>query len=353
MHIRKMLEQQEHLVLHPAAAFSDSSRGRERQAKSCPVRPAFQHDRDKILHCKAFRRLPHKTQVFLSPRGDHYRTRMTHTLEVSQIARTLARALRLNEQLTEAIALGHDLGHTPFGHAGEDALRRLMPGGFRHVDQSVRVVQVLENDGRGLNLTFEVIDGIAKHSKGRGNIMRGADKDLPATLEGQLVRISDIVAYVNHDTDDALRGGIIKQGDIPSSLLGVLGRTHSQRIARAVKDVLSNTDLDREPLVRIGADMEAAIRDMRDFLWERVYDNPTVHDEFIKCHTMLEQLFNLFLEQPVLFGRVSDQRVPDVPEHRRRMVCDFLAGMTDRYAINLFKKLFIPRPWPVSHVGQG
>ena len=348
MQIRRMLEGQEHAVLHPAATFSDRSRGRQRKEKSCTVRPAFQRDRDKIIHCKSFRRLLHKTQVFLSPRGDHYRTRMTHTLEVSQIARTLARALRLNEQLTEAIALGHDLGHTPFGHAGEEALNLLMPGGFRHVDQSVRVVQVLERGGRGLNLTREVLDGIARHSKGRGKILSGAGKRLPATLEGQLVRVADIVAYVNHDLDDALRGGVLKQRDVPARLLSVLGRTHSQRIGRAVKDVLENTRLDHSPRIILGAGMERALMEMRDFLWEHVYDNPTVHEEFGKCHKMLEAFFRRFLDEPATFRRVTGHPVPKTRSGRMRAICDFLAGMTDRYAIRLFEELFLPRPWPVE-----
>ncbi len=342
MLVRRMLELQEHRELHPAAAFSDGSAGRARPARPCSVRPAFQHDRDKILHSKSFRRLLHKTQVFLAPRGDHYRTRMTHTLEVSQIARTLARALRLNEQLTEAIALGHDLGHTPFGHAGEDALRRLMPSGFHHVEQSVRVVEVLENNGRGLNLTREVVDGIARHSKGRGSITRGTTK-LARTLEGQLVRIADIVAYVNHDTDDALRGGVLRLSQIPSRLLKVLGPTHSQRISRAVKDVLANTDLDRERVIHLSREMEEALQQMRDFLWENVYDNPTVHDEFIKCQRLLEELFHLFLDRPEVFRRIAGRQPGG--EDRRQQVCDFLAGMTDRFAIGLFKSLFVPRPW--------
>jgi dGTPase len=348
MQIRIMLEKQEHTVLHPAAAFSDRSRGRRRKEKSCTVRPAFQRDRDKIVHCKSFRRLLHKTQVFLSPQGDHYRTRMTHTLEVDQIARTLARALRLNEQLTEAIALGHDLGHTPFGHAGEEALNRLMPGGFRHVDQSVRVVQVLEQGGRGLNLTREVLDGIARHSKGRGKILGGADRDLPVTLEGQLVRVADIAAYVNHDLDDALRGGVLKRQDVPAGLLSVLGRTHSQRIARVVKNVLSNTHLDQTPRIVLGAGMERALMEMRDFLWENVYDNPTVHVEFAKCHKMLEVFFRLFVEEPATFRRVTGHLAPKTRMGRMRSICDFLAGMTDRYAIRLFDELFLPRPWPVE-----
>jgi len=343
MNIRRQLEEQEHLVLHPAAAFSDRSQGRARPERPCSVRPAFQHDRDRILHSKSFRRLLHKTQVFLAPSGDHYRTRLTHTLEVAQIARTMARALRLNETLTEAIALGHDLGHTPFGHAGEAVLRRLMPGGFHHVQQSVRVVEKLENNGRGLNLTGEVVDGIARHSKGRGSITRGK-ANLPSTLEGQLVRIADIIAYVNHDTDDALRGGVLKLSDIPRPLVRALGRTHSERIGRAVRDVLEHTDLDREPVIHLSEEMEEALQGMRDFLWDNVYDNPTVHDEFIKCQRLLEELFHLFVSRPELFASLSGQP-PEHEEPIERRVCDFLAGMTDRYAIGLFRSLFVPRPW--------
>jgi dGTPase len=342
-----MLEKQEHQVLHPVAAFSDSSRGRKRKERACPVRPAYQHDRDKILHCKSFRRLLHKTQVFLSPRGDHSRTRITHTMEVSQIARTLARALRLNEHLTEAIALGHDLGHTPFGHAGEGALNRIMPGGFRHVEQSVRVVEVLERDGKGLNLTREVVDGIARHSKGLGSILGGKAK-LPMTLEGQLVRVADIVAYVNHDLDDALRGGVLKHADIPRRLLRAVGATHSKRITRAVKDVLQATDLDADARIRMSAGMEQALHDMRGFLWEKVYDNPTVHEEFNKSHVMLGQLFELLSTDAATYRRLTRKPLPASRAAKQRAACDFLAGMTDRFAIRLFEDLFVPMPWPLS-----
>jgi dGTPase len=347
MQIRKMLEEQEHQTLHPAATFSDESQGRQRKEKSCPLRPIFQHDRDKILHCKSFRRLMHKTQVFLTPKGDHYRTRMTHTLEVSQIARTLARGLGLNEYLTEAIALSHDLGHTPFGHAGEDALHKLMPKGFRHVDQSVRVVEVLEKDGKGLNLSREVVDGIAKHSKGRGKILSGADSNLPMTLEGQLVRVADIIAYVNHDLDDALRGGVLNIQDVPKNLLETLGKAHSKRIGNLVKDILDNTDLDHTSKIVVGSEMEEALKQMRDFLWDRVYENPTVHGEFIKCQNILEALFELFLEQPEFFDKVAVQKSNQSNKGRRQAICDFLAGMTDRYAIQLYEELFMPKPWPL------
>jgi dGTPase len=348
MIIRQMLEQQERQVLHPRASFSAQSRGRSRPEEPCQVRPAYQHDRDKIIHCKAFRRMLRKTQVFLAPQGDHYRTRMTHSLDVSQIARTLARALRLNEQLTEAIAMGHDLGHTPFGHAGEAVLDELMPGGFRHVSQSVRVVELLERDGAGLNLCAETIDGIARHSKGRGRILSGAGADLPMTLEGQLVRLSDIVAYVNHDLDDALRAGVLRHADLPADLLQVLGDSHSKRIGRMVTDVLATTDLDRDETIGLSEEVEDALRRMRDFLYERVYENPTVHDEFSKCRKMLEDLFHAFHDRPEIFTRQTGRQLPEGQAERERQICDFLAGMTDRYAMQLYEELFIPRPWPLT-----
>jgi len=346
--IRRMLEQQEHATLHPRAAFSDASQGRHRPEPPCPLRPAFQHDRDKILHSKSFRRLLHKTQVFLSPQGDHYRTRMTHTLEVSQIARTLARALRLNESLTEAIALGHDLGHTPFGHAGESVLDKILPGGFRHWIQSVRVVTVLEREGRGLNLTREVVNGIGRHSKGKGLILGGAADELPFTLEGQLVRVSDIVAYVNHDLDDALRGGILKLADVPARLVRVLGATHSRRIHRMVTDIVKHTDLDGGGPVRLSNGMEEALGEMRAFLYQRVYENPRVHEEFEKCSKMLKDMFEVFWEKPEVFLRHSGQELPGSEALRRRTIADFIAGMTDRYATRLYQELFVPRPWPIQ-----
>ncbi|RME19664.1 MAG: HD domain-containing protein, partial [Deltaproteobacteria bacterium] len=247
------------------------------------------------------------------------------------------------------IALGHDLGHTPFGHAGEAVLNRLMSEGFHHVVQSVRVVEVLENQNRGLNLTREVVDGIARHSKGRGNIIRGAER-LPSTLEGQLVRISDIIAYVNHDTDDALRGGVLRPSDIPARLRKVLGHTHSQRIARAVKDIIRNTNLDHEPKIMMSEEMEQALLQMRDFLWDRVYDNPTVHDEFIKCQRLIEELFHLLCSSDELYLKATGSEPEGNQRARRRAVCDFIAGMTDRYAIGLFKAIHLPMPWPVEMI---
>ena len=239
--IRQLTEEHEAAGLASQAVLSSQSRGRERPEPECPIRTAFQRDRDRILHSKSFRRLKHKTQVFLSPEGDHYRTRLTHTLEVTQIARTISRALNLNEDLTEAIGLGHDLGHTPFGHAGEAILNEIVPGGFRHYEQSLRVVDRLESDGQGLNLTWEVRDGILKHSKGAGAVFTHQDQGRPATLEGQAVRVSDIIAYVNHDIDDAIRSGLIQASDIPNEVTEVLGHSHSKRINTLVSDVIHAT----------------------------------------------------------------------------------------------------------------
>ena len=237
--IREELEEQERLIFSPFAALSSRTQGRQRPEEECSLRPAYQHDRDRIIHSKSFRRLKHKTQVFLTPTGDHYRTRLTHTLEVSQIARTISKSLHLNEDLTEAISLGHDLGHTPFGHAGEDTLNEVVPGGFNHADQSLRVLDLLEKDGLGLNLTVEVRNGILKHSKGRGVIMGQDEEDMASTLEGRVVRIADIIAYINHDIDDAIRGGVISPEDIPRDCLNCLGETHSKRINTMVYDIIS------------------------------------------------------------------------------------------------------------------
>ncbi len=344
--IRETLEQKERAVLSPYATLSSRTRGRLIPEKEDDIRPAFQHDRDRIIHSKSFRRLKHKTQVFLSPAGDHYRTRLTHTLEVSQIARTISKALGLNEDLTEAIALGHDLGHTPFGHAGESVLNRIVPGGFRHYEQSLRVVDTLELEGRGLNLTFEVRDGIVKHSKGLGSIIPKNPEDAPATLEGQVVRISDVIAYVNHDLDDALRSGIITQKDVPGEILSGLGETHSKRINTLVVDVLE-TCLAQDPLIsiRFTPPTEDLVLRLRSFLYERVYISPRVASDFQKASKILEDLFGYFMEDP---SRLPAQWKPlnsDVPVHR--WVCDFIAGMTDQYALQLYHEIFLPRPWMV------
>jgi dGTPase len=339
MNIREKNEAQERTFLSPKACLSSASRGRLRPESPHTLRTAFQRDRDRILHCKSFRRLKHKTQVFLAPFGDHYRTRLTHTLEVSQIARTLARALGLNEDLTEAVALGHDLGHTPFGHAGEETLRKLLPGGFSHYEQSLRVVDKLEYEGKGLNLTHEVRDGISKHSKGRGDIFSARRADMPETLEGQLVRVSDIIAYVNHDIDDALRAGIIKEGDIPARLVKALGRHHAQRIDTMVEDVV-RTSLEGglEKITLSQAVMSATV-ELRDFLYEKVYQSDFSQREHAKARKILSDLYRFALDNPS--GYVKDYPAGDPPEKRAG---DFIAGMTDLYALALYEKLFLIRP---------
>jgi dGTPase len=340
MSIRDEIEATEVQVLSPKACFSRDSRGRARAESPHAFRTAFQRDRDRILHSKSFRRLKHKTQVFLSPFGDHYRTRLTHTLEVSAIARTIARALRLNEDLTEAIALGHDLGHTPFGHAGEDTLSRLLPGGFTHYSQSLRVVDKLEYDGKGLNLTFEVRDGISRHSKGRGKILDRRTEDLPATLEGQIVRVSDVIGYVNHDLDDALRAGLLKEGDIPRHLVAQLGKWHATRIDKMVVDVIVaslRADLER---IAMSDEVMKAVVELRDFLYERVYLNDEAREELRKTEKIVRDLYAYLLEHPE--GNVKDYPAGDPLETR---VGDIIAGMTDRYALSLYEGIFFPKSW--------
>jgi dGTPase len=338
--IREQLEQQEEVLLHPRATRSRCTRGRARPEQPCAIRPAFQHDRDRVLHSKSFRRLKHKTQVFLSPAGDHYRTRLTHTLEVSQIARTLARCLRLNESLVEAIALAHDLGHTPFGHAGEAVLDRLHPGGFHHAVQSLRVVDLLERDGRGLNLCHEVRDGILQHTKGKGEI-----RHPEATLEAQAVRVSDLIAYLNHDVDDALRAGVIHREEIPAQVREAMGATHGQRIDAMVRDVV-HTSLDHDlEEVQFGPEMHRAVLDLREFLYQQVYDNPTVHDDFVKASKLLEELYAHFVSHPEWFRQTLAPHLPAAAVED--LAADFIAGMTDRYALTLYNELFIPQPWTV------
>ena len=328
MTIRETLEAEERSRLSPLAKCSADSVGRETPVAPCPLRTDFQRDRDRIIHCKAFRRLKFKTQVFLAPEGDHYRTRLTHTLEVAQVARTLARALRLNEDLTEAIALGHDLGHTPFGHIGERTLDALMPEGFRHNEQSLRVVEVLENDGAGLNLTREVRDGILCHS----------GKQFPATLEGQCVRRADRIAYLNHDLDDALRGGILKPFELPADCLKVLGETHGQRINTMILDIVANSQgkdhLAMSPLV------QEAMDGLREFMFERVYRDRWRAGEEAKCDHVMRALFDHYSahasEMPEEFLLIGYKDGMD------RAVADFLSCMTDRYAIRTYEQLFIP-----------
>jgi len=341
LHIREMLESIEAETLHPRAALSSRSLGRIRPEPPDPIRPCFQRDRDRVIHSKAFRRLKHKTQVFLAPAGDHYRTRLTHTLEVSQIARTISKALRLNENLAEAIAMAHDLGHPPFGHAGEAVLNRMVRGGFSHYRQSLRVVDRLENEGRGLNLTREVRDGIVKHSKGQGSILPEDARKRARTLEGQAVRVADIFAYSNADLDDAFRAGLLKSGDVPTAILRVLGTSSSSRIATLVMDVVRQTlksDLSR---IEMSGEVLEALNRLRDFLFERVYRNETSLREFQKAEDVLMRIRDYVLKNPETTLGASAAR----GESRERLALDFIAGMTDRYAISLFEEIAVPRPW--------
>jgi dGTPase len=345
--IREALEQRERDALAAQAAKSAESKGRLRPEREDDVRPAFQHDRDRIIHCKAFRRLKHKTQVFFAPAGDHYRTRLTHTLEVSQIARTIAKVLRLHEELTEAIALGHDLGHTPFGHAGERVLDQLVPGGFRHYEQSLRIVDVLENDGTGLNLTWEVRDGIGRHSKGKRGSPVGVDPaKRSATLEGQIMRVADLIAYVNHDIDDAVRAGMLTTADLPKEPVRVLGDSSSQRIARMVKDVVTETQHGGLTEIRMSEPVLDATLALRSFMFEAVYENEAATAEFSKATGILGGLWEKVRARPSEFldGRIIETDGLDVAAK------DFVAGMTDRFAVTLYERLFIPKPWigPIS-----
>ena len=342
--IRKQTEEIERKILHPGACLSARSKGRVKPEKEGDIRTCFQRDRDRIIHSKSFRRLKHKTQVFLAPRGDHYRTRLTHVLEVSQIARTIARALRLNEDLTEAVALGHDLGHTPFGHAGEDILREIHPGGFDHYKQSIRVVDFLEKGGRGLNLTHEVRNGILKHSKGKGLIIPESKAHKADTLEGQVVRISDIIAYINHDLDDAMRAGVIKKTDIPKNVNKALGDTHAQRIDTMVKDVVyQSLKTDLESLAMSGEVLTTTYR-LRDFLYERVYESEMILREFKKAKRILRDLYAYYIEH---LQEVTIHVPTGGKSNNHQMVCDFIAGMTDRFALMTYERIFLPQQWTV------
>ena len=346
--IRKHLEARERQILAPQAAKSADTRGRQRDEPEDDVRPSFQRDRDRIVHSKAFRRLKHKTQVVFAPTGDHYRTRLTHTLEVAQISRTIAKVLQLHEELTEAIALGHDLGHTPFGHAGERVLDELIPGGFNHYQQSLRIVDVLENDRHGLNLTWEVRDGIAHHSKGKGGSPVGMPPSQRSkTLEGQIVRVADLTAYVNHDIDDAQRAGILRAEDLPKKPIELLGKTSSARIGRMVKDVVEATFTGDLSEIRMSSAVLEATLELRAFLFGAVYENDAATAEFKKASGVLGGLWEKIRERPAEF---LDQRTIE-EEGIDAAARDFLAGMTDRYAVSLFESLFIPKPW-VGPVGE-
>ncbi|MFQ5645513.1 MAG: deoxyguanosinetriphosphate triphosphohydrolase [bacterium] len=341
MNIREELEQLEVKTLSPYAALSVKSKGRRQPEKLCEIRPVFQNDRDRVVHCKSFRRLKYKTQVFLAPTGDHYRTRLTHTLEVSQIARTIAKAFRLNEDLTEAIALAHDLGHTPFGHAGESVLNEIHPRGFRHWKQSLRVIDRLEKDGRGLNLSYEVRNGVVKHSKGGKSIFPETGRHKAATLEGVIVRISDCIAYINHDLDDALRAGVIRESDLPKEAVKLLGDSNSARINKMVTSVVKTS---RMPEIRMEPEILEATEEIRTFLYDNVYYTKDNQGEFGKAAKLLRELYEYFLENP---RKLPSWLYLDRKADRHRQVCDFIAGMTDRYLISLYEEIFMPKPWPV------
>ncbi len=342
MNIREKSEQRERQSLSGFACLSEKSKGRVREEADCPLRTQFQKDRDRIVYSKAFRRLKHKTQVFLAPTGDHYRTRLTHTLEVSEIGRALARALEVNEDLVEAISLGHDLGHTPFGHAGETVLNELVPGGFSHYQQSLRVVDVLENGGMGLNLSYEVRDGIAKHSKGYGEVIPANNHDMPETAEGCVVRFADIIAYLSHDLDDAIRSGIISRSDIPTQCSKILGATHSKRNIAMIQGVINGTKpKDGQLVFGIEPEVGASMQALRTFLFHNVYRSWQVHAEFVKASKMLRELFAYFVENKGFFEDEIGEFASSISHVRR--VCDYIASMTDRFAQNLYYSIFIPQ----------
>ncbi|MDD3660707.1 MAG: deoxyguanosinetriphosphate triphosphohydrolase [Lachnospiraceae bacterium] len=333
MSIREDLEKMEQLYLSPFAALSMDSKGRFKDEEPCDIRPVFQRDRDRILHSKSFRRLKDKTQVFLTPEGDHYRTRLTHTLEVSQNARTIAKALRMNEDLVEAIALGHDLGHTPFGHAGERALDRISPTGFKHSDQSVRTVDILEKGTQGLNLTFEVRDGIMNHQT----------EGMPSTLEGKIVRLSDKIAYIHHDMDDAIRGNILKERDVPKEICEVIGYSTGERLDHFIHDIVTNSANKKDILMSV--EVAEAMKRLRNFMFERVYTNQEAKSEEHKAEILMETLYEYYQKHIELLPKDLIRLMEVRGESRERIICDFLASMTDRFAIAKYEEIFIPRSW--------
>lgn len=333
MNIREEQEKREHLIFSPYASFSDESRGRDRDEEPCPMRTIYQRDRDRIIHCKTFRRLKHKTQVFLAPEGDHYRTRLTHTLEVAQIARSIARALNLNEDLTEAIALGHDLGHTPFGHAGERTLNSLCPMGFAHYKQSIRVVEFLEKDGQGLNLTWEVRDGILNH-RTSGN---------PSTLEGKAVRLSDKIAYINHDIDDGIRAGILKESDISSEYTDVLGNSTKERLNTMISDIIMNS-IGKNDLV-MSEPVRKAMTELRKFMFESLYLNPTAKSEEAKADKLITELYRYYVANTDKLPDTYKRFITEFDERPEQVVCDYIAGMSDQYSISKFQEIFVPKAW--------
>ena len=335
MNIRLKTEEIERIILSKYATLSSNSKGRKSQEEKCQVRTDFQRDRDRILHSKAFRRLKHKTQVFIAPEGDHYRTRLTHTLEVAQISRTLARALRLNEDLTEAIALGHDLGHTAFGHIGESVLNELHPGGFRHNEQSLKVVDYLEHneDKIGLNLTYEVREGFLNHT----------GKNIPQTLEGCIVRRADRIAYINHDIDDAIRAKIISKEDLPKDCIEVLGKSHGDRINTMIIDIIQNS-LDKNE-ISMSEEIERFTEKLRDFMFDRVYLNKNVKSEEEKAKYIIKELYKYFLKYDYKLPYEHRKFYSENDFTKEDMVCDYIAGMSDRYVTNVFYNIFIPKPW--------
>ncbi|MCC8050332.1 MAG: deoxyguanosinetriphosphate triphosphohydrolase [Clostridiales bacterium] len=335
MTIREKTEELEHQTFSPYASYSSESRGRDVDEPQCDIRTVYQRDRDRIIHSKSFRRLKQKTQVFLIPEGDHYRTRMTHTLEVSQLSRTIAKALRLNEDLVDAIALGHDLGHTPFGHAGERALNEVCPYGFAHYEQSVRVVELLEKTGKGLNLTWEVRDGIRNH--------RTAGH--PSTLEGQVVRYCDKIAYINHDIDDAERAGILKESDIPEESRRIIGDTTRKRLNALIHDVVMNSE--GQDHIAMSETMETAMHDLRAFMFRSVYLNPEAKSEEGKAIRMIQELYRYYNEYPEQMPEEYQDLMEKRGEPQEKVVCDYIAGMTDLYSIRKYTELFVPQSWQV------
>jgi len=333
MTIRESLEQREREYLSEYAALSSESKGRDKEEPACDIRPVYQRDRDRIIHCKAFRRLKDKTQVFLAPEGDHYRTRLTHTLEVSQNARTIAKALRLNEDLTEAISLGHDLGHTPFGHAGERALNEICPLGFEHSEQSVRTVELLEKEGQGLNLTWETRDGIRNHQT----------KGMPSTLEGKVVRFSDKIAYIHHDMDDAVRAGILSELDVPSEIRKVLGSTPGERLDTFIHDIITNS-MDKNDVV-MSESVAQAMQALRKFMFENVYTNSVAKSEEKKAEMLIKSLYEYYYEQPSKMPQLYIDLIQNHKEPVEMVVCDYVASMSDRYAIKVYNDIFVPRSW--------
>ncbi|MCR5213253.1 MAG: deoxyguanosinetriphosphate triphosphohydrolase [Eubacterium sp.] len=334
MNIRQEYERQEHILLSKYASFSDASKGREREEVESDLRTIYQRDRDRIVHCKSFRRLKHKTQVFLAPYGDHYRTRLTHTLEVSQIARTIAKAIRCNEELTEAIALAHDIGHTPFGHVGERTLSAITGRPFSHNEHGVRVVEKLENSGRGLNLTWEVRDGIRNHKT-----------DLvPATLEGDIVRMSDKIAYISHDIDDGIRAGIIKESSLPKECTDILGNSTRERIDRMIHNIVNNSQ--ESPRAKMSEDYWQALIKLRLYMFDILYTNMTVKKEETKAADIIKLLYDYYMEDKARLPQEYYYNIEN-GEDEITVICDYIAGMTDNYAVELFQNIYIPHSWSI------